>query len=244
LSDKLQADVDAAYYYDELGITKMALMHDNGDYGLGLAELLQASFEAKGGEVVAFEGITVGESDFRAVLTQIAASEPELIFFGGYATEAGLIAAQMKETGLEGALFASGDGTKTDQYLDAAGAAAEGSYISAPVGDQAEDAIAEFNAKYEEEYGVKADDLGPFHANSYDTVLMIANAIEQVGVVDDSGKLTIDREELIAAVRGTSGLQGLTGELTCTEIGDCGPGGIQIFTIENGAWVQVSGYGL
>ena len=102
LSDALQGEVDANYVFNDLGLTKVAVMHDNSDYGMGLAEIFQSVFETLGGEVTNFEGVQVGDTDFRAVLAKIGANAPELIFFGGYSTEAALIAQQMKETpGLE-----------------------------------------------------------------------------------------------------------------------------------------------
>jgi branched-chain amino acid transport system substrate-binding protein len=246
LSDKLQADVDAEYIYNVLGIRNVALMHDNGDYGLGLAELFQDSFNALGGSVVEFQGVQVGDTDFRAVLTLVAASQPELIFFGGYSTEAGLITIQMDEVGLEDAIFFSDDGSYTAQYLDTAGAAGEGAYASFVAGDEVAEANAAFDAKYEEKYGVAPDDLGPFHGQAYDAINLIAEAIKKVAVTDDAGLgyLIIEREAVISAVRATKGLQGLSGIMVCSAIGDCGAGGIQIFQVQDGAWVQISGFGL
>jgi len=246
LSDKLQADVDADYIFNVLGVTTVALMHDNGDYGLGLAELFQAAFELLGGTVVDFQGIQVGDVDFRPVLTLIAANQPELIFFGGYSTEAGLITSQMKEVGLEDAIFFSDDGTYTQQYLDTAGDTAEGAYASFVAGDEVAEANAEFDAKYEEKFGVSPDDLGPFHAHTYDAIFLIVEAIKSVAVTDDTGEgyLLIEREALLKAIREVSGFQGLTGVLSCSAIGDCGAGGIQIYQVQSGDWVQVSGFGL
>ncbi len=62
--------------------------------------------------------------------------------------------------------------------------------------------------------------------------------------VDDSGNLVIEREALISAIRDTEGLQGLSGMITCDDIGECGAGGIQIFQVQDGEFVQVSGFGL
>ena len=85
LSDALQGQVDASYVYNDLGIQTAAVMHDSSDYGLGLAEIFASEFEALGGTVVTLEGVQVGDTDFRAVLTTIATDSPELLFFGGYA---------------------------------------------------------------------------------------------------------------------------------------------------------------
>jgi branched-chain amino acid transport system substrate-binding protein len=246
LSDKLQADVDADYIFNTLGLTQAAVMHDNGDYGLGLATLFKDAFELLGGTVLSFDGIQVGDTDFRATLTQVATNNPEIIFFGGYVTEGALIAAQMKETGLENAVFFSDDGVFGKPFIDTAGAAAEGNYCSFVAGDESAEANAEFDAKYEEAYGTAPEDQGPFHAQAYDSIMMIATAIESVAKEDDSGLgyLIVEREALITALRSTSGLQGLAGVMTCNAIGDCGAGGIQIFQVQNEEFVQVSGFGL
>ncbi len=245
LSDALQGQTDATYALEQLGVTTAAVMHDNSDYGKGLAETFQAAFVAGGGEVTSFEGVQVGDTDFRAALAKVGANQPAMIFFGGYATEAGLIATQMKESaGLETAYFMSDDGTYMQQYLDAAGNAAEGTFASSFAGTEESNRNEDFVTKYVEQFGMQPSDLGPFHYQSYDTILMISDAINKVAQVDGDGNLVIDREALIKAIRATAGLQGLTGEITCDEIGNCGAGGIQIFQVKDGAFEQVSGYGL
>jgi branched-chain amino acid transport system substrate-binding protein len=245
LSDALQGLVDATYARETLGVDTTAVMHDNSDYGKGLAEVFQAAFEEQGGTVTSFEGVQVGDTDFRAALARIGASEPQLLFFGGYSTEAGLIVQQMSETpGLEETIFFSDDGVYTQQYLNTAGSAAEGSYASFVAGATNTDLLDAFVQKYQDKYGVSPSELGPFHGQSYDSVRLIADAISRVATVDGSGNLVIDREELIQAVRVTENLEGLTGLLSCNEIGECGAGGIQIFQVQGGEWVQVSGFGL
>jgi len=244
LSDALQGVVDADFVFNDLGLTKVAVMHDNSDYGKGLAEIFQNHIIELGGEVTNFEGVQVGDTDFRAALAKIGANAPEFIFFGGYSTEAALIAQQMLETpGLDGALFMSDDGAYTQQYLEAAGDAAEGTYMSFVAGATNQAALEEFNAKYMDKFGVAPTDLGPFHGQSYDSVMIIGAAIKAVAV-KDGDNLVIDREELVQAIRGVSGLDGLTGTLACNEIGECGAGGVQIFTVEGGAFIQVAGYGM
>jgi len=134
-----------------------------------------------------------------------------------------------------------------DPFIDTAGeAVAEGVYASFVAGDEVAEANAAFDAAYLEMWGVSPDDQGPFHAQAYDSVTMIAEALKAAAVQDDQGLgyLAFDREAVITAVRSTSGLQGLSGTMTCDEIGNCGAGGIQIFQVQDGAFVQVSGFGL
>ncbi len=245
LSDALQGEVDAEFVYKELGLRKVAVMHDSSDYGKGVAEIFRDAFIKLGGEVTAFEGAKVGDTDFRAILTRIATAEPELLFFGGYSTEAALITQQMKEiAGLQNTKFLGTDGAYTQQYLDTAGSAAEGAFMSYVAGDTQADKLAAFREKYIAKFGIEPEKLGPFHAQSYDSVLLIVEAIKKVAQLDSAGNLVIDREALIKAIRETKDLAGITGTLTCNPIGECGAGGVQVFTVENGQFKQVYGFGL
>lgn len=245
LSDALQGVVDANFVDGDLGISKVAVVHDNSDYGKGLADIFQSQVRANGGEVTGIEGVQVGDTDFRALLAKVGADGPGLIFFGGYSTEAGLMAQQMTETpGLEDTIFMSVDGAYTQQYLEAAGDAAEGTYVSFVAGEDSAEMNAVFDEKYSTKYGVSPDELGPFHGQSYDSVKLIAAAIMEVGMVDDDGNLVIDREALISAIRSVDAFDGLTGTINCNAIGECGAGGVQIYQVTDGAFSQVSGFGL
>ena len=245
LSDALQGATDAGFVFSDLGLTRVAVVHDNSDYGKGVAEVFRNSITGLGAELTGFEGVQVGDTDFRAMLARVGAGAPQAVFFGGYATEAGLIAQQMTETpGLEETVFMSVDGAFTQQYIQAAGDAAEGTYISLLAGDDSEEMNAEFDAKYMQKYGVSPDELGAYHSQSYDSVMLIAAAIAAVASVDGSGSLAIDREELIAAIRAVDPFDGLTGTIKCDGIGECGAGGLQIYKVTDGAFVQVSGFGM
>jgi branched-chain amino acid transport system substrate-binding protein len=242
-TDAAQGTVDARFIFAESGLaaTKLAIIHDNSDYGKGLSDQVKAEFELLGGTVSAFEAIDVEDQDYRPVLTVIAADAPEVIFFGGYEGQAALLISQMKEVGLEDTLFMSDDGTFTQGYIDQAGEAAEGSYASFVDSSSFADAEknATFDEIYEEAFGVAPDDLGPFHAHAYDATMVLLNAINAVAVLDDAGNLVIDREALILAVRATKDYEGLTGTLSCDENGECGAGVIGMNVVEDGAWVAV-----
>ena len=245
LSDALQGAVDAGFVFGELGFTSVAVVHDNSDYGKGLAEIFRNDIAGLGAEVTSFEGVQVGDTDFRAVLARIGAAGPQAVFFGGLSTEAGLIVQQMTETpGLEDTAFMSADGAYTQQYLEAAAGAAEGTYVSFVAGADSEVMNAEFDANYLEKYGVSPDELGPFHSQSYDSVKLIAAALATVAAVDDDGNLVIDREELISAIRSVDAFAGLTGAIKCDGIGECGAGGVQVFQVTDGAFVLVYGFGM
>lgn len=238
-NDNIQGVVAARFIFSELGAQRIAVLHDNTSYGEGLASTVAATFEELGGEVITFEVVDPEEQDFRPVLTVLAGQEPDLIYLGGYEAQAALIVQQMAEVGLEDTLFFSDDGVYTATYLELAGDASEGTYVTfgAQVGDP--EANEAFDERYEEKFGVAPDELGPFHAQAYDAATVILKALEAVATVDDAGNLSVDREALIEAVRTTEDLEGLSGLITCDENGDCGSATIAVFVAEGGEWVEV-----
>jgi branched-chain amino acid transport system substrate-binding protein len=71
-SDDAQARLEVDFALDVLKLKKIAVLHDKGDYGKGLAEFAKAFLEADSrAEVVFYEGITPGAVDYSAVVQKI-----------------------------------------------------------------------------------------------------------------------------------------------------------------------------
>lgn len=238
-NDNIQGVVAARYIYDVLESRRIAVLHDNSSYGEGLASTVAETFESLGGDILSFEVIDPEEQDYRPVLTVIAEQNPDLIYLGGYQNQAALLVAQMVEVGMDDVIFFSDDGVYTQDFLDLAGEFSEGVYVSfgAQIGDAALNA--DFDLAYEESFGVRPDELGPYHAQAYDAANMILSALEAVAALDENGELVIDREALIKAVRETEDMEGVSGMINCEDNGDCGTVVIDIFRAEQGAWVKM-----
>jgi len=185
--------------------------------------------------VVGSEAITPGETDYSAPLAAIAALEPELIYFGGYDTDAAVLVSQMAAAGLDGVVFFGCDGTYGVNYIDLAGDAAEGTFSTyVPIPES--DAFDTFRADYQAAYGDEQGKLSPFSPHSYDAATILLNAIEQVSV-ESGSSLIVPRKVLADAVRSTSGYVGLTGDITCSEIGECAAASIVFMQVQGGDWV-------
>jgi branched-chain amino acid transport system substrate-binding protein len=234
-NDKIQGPAAAKFVYETLGVSKVATIHDGSPYAEQLGQEFTKGFEALGGEVVAAEAVNVGDTDMRPVLTRIKAAEPELIYFSAFVAEGGFLRSQMADVGMEEVMFMGADGIKADEFIKAAGDAAEGVYASAGNPAEAGPDLPKFLEAYKAEYG--EDPIAPFHAQAYDAYMVIANAIEQVGVVDADGNLMIGRKALNDAIRGTTGYQGLSGMITCDESGDCAEGTVSVSMVKGGEWV-------
>jgi branched-chain amino acid transport system substrate-binding protein len=234
-TDDIQGSKVAEYLYNNLGFTKIAVMHDGDAYGKGLAEKVQEVFTGLGGEVVAFEAITPGETDYSAVLTDIGAKGPEAIFYGGYYSEAAVIAKDMPVAGLADVVLFSDDGTFGVTFIELAGENAEGVYATSAIPPDSAARTA-FDEKYKATYGEEAGALSTFTWHGYDVVSALISAIESVAIKGDDGNLYIPREALVKAVDGISGYQGLTGEITCNK-GECNTAGPTFLVVQNGEWV-------
>ena len=130
--DDAQAQVDVDFALNKLGYTKIAVVHDKGDYGKGFAEFVKKYLEQSGkAEVVLYEGVTPGAVDYSAIVQKIRQSGAEAIIFGGYHPEASKIVGQMKKKRLK-TTFISDDGVKDITFIKVAGENAEGAYASGP----------------------------------------------------------------------------------------------------------------
>jgi branched-chain amino acid transport system substrate-binding protein len=113
-NDSVQAEVGAQYAANTLKLKTAVVLHDNSQYGQPLGQTFQAIFESLGGKVLAFEGVTRGDKDFRPILTKIKPMNPQIVYFGGMSAEAVLILRQMRDLGMKAA-FMSDDGCASVQ---------------------------------------------------------------------------------------------------------------------------------
>jgi branched-chain amino acid transport system substrate-binding protein len=238
-TDGKQGKYDAEYLYNTLKITKLAVMHDGAAYSQGIAKVVNDTFLALGGEVVAFQAITTGESDYSAVLADVASKKPGAIFYGGYSAEAVVLVNEKKAAGLEEAIFFSDDGIYGQDFLDRTGANGEGAYATAAPLPPASPAKTAFDAAYLATYGTPAGKLSTYTWNAYDAAAVLIRNIESVAVLSDNGNLYIPRAALIAAVRGTKDYQGISGVISCDPIGECSASNPLLYQVQNGAWVEI-----
>ena len=107
----------------------VAVVHDKSTYGKGLADETKKALNAKGVTEKLYEAITAGDKDFSALVSKMKAAAIDVIYFGGYHTEAGLMVRQAREQGLK-ALMISGDALVTAEYWSITGKAGEGTLMT------------------------------------------------------------------------------------------------------------------
>jgi branched-chain amino acid transport system substrate-binding protein len=236
-TDAAQGKFAAAYLYNTLKVKNLAVVHDGQAYGQGLAQVVNDEFKKLGGNVVAFQAITPGESDYSTVLADLASKSPDALFFGGYTAEGVVIVNQMKQSGLGNAIFFGDDGTFGQDFLDRTKTNGEGAYSTALI-PATSDAKTKFDAAYLAAYQQPAGKLSPYTWTAYDAAAVLIKQIESVAIVGTDGKLYIPRAALVAAVRGIQNYQGLSGLISCDSTGECSASGPIFYVDKGGKWVE------
>ncbi|MFP4430293.1 MAG: branched-chain amino acid ABC transporter substrate-binding protein [Spirochaetota bacterium] len=226
--DDAQGQLQAQFVAETLGVENVVLLHDGGDYGRGLADFAEAALQENYPDInILFkEGITVGAVDYSAIINRVAASDAEIIIYGGYHPEAARLVSQMRTQGMD-TLFISGDGVQDDSFIEVAGEAAEGVYATGPQDTGANPLAAQAVEEHVEEYG---EEPGPFFQEGYSAMLALVNAIEAAE--------STDTEDIARALRDES-VETPVGNISFDRIGDAEGVGFAIYQVQNGVYVEL-----
>ena len=224
-NDLFQGSMGARFAIEVLGAASVATIHDGDPYTEGLAVVMAQTFGDMGGEVVFQGAIAKGDTDMTAILTEIAASSPDVVYFPVFTPESEFIATQLVNTpGLEDAEMVVTDGSFSSTFAGNTGAAAVGIHMTSPY--VAGDEYDAFLETWMDTFGTPPP--SGFHAHAYDATNILLDAVEAVAAEGDDGTLMIGRQALREAVSAVEDYDGLTGTLTCLDEspfrGDCATG--------------------
>jgi len=204
-NDDAQGQADAAYLTGEVGAKKVFVVDDGQDYSKGLADTVK---EALGDAMVADDQISVGDTNMSAIVQAVKASGADAFFYGGYYTEAGLLAKQLRQGGFKGT-FMSGDGSEDPNFVKVAGTqAAEGAVLSAPAGPPP----ADFGAS------------GLYATQAYDAANIFLAAVK------DGASSAQEINEFIGSYSG----DGVSGPISFDENGDIKESKIYAYFVKDG----------
>ena len=241
-SDAVQGRHTARYIYETLAVRRLATLHDGSPYAEGLVVYFSDLFVELGGEIVAADAVTVGDTLFQPLLSEIAEKEPELIYFPGFPAEAARLIQQRYDVGLEESVFFGGAAWKGPEVIELAGEAAEGVYAVGPVSvagsDELEERRAAFLVRYRETYG--EDPPQSYHFNAHDAFQMYRAAIAATGQLDEAGNLLLQRSEIAAFLRSYRTDDGLVGAIACDGTGECVAAPTGIFQVQDGEFAQLA----
>lgn len=201
--DPFQGTVGANFILNELKLQKAAVYIDNSsDYAKGLAEFFKKAYTEKGGTVVIEESYLQKDSDFKAVLTKIAAAKPEVIYVPGYYEEVGKICKQARELGITVPII-GGDGWDSPKLVEIAGASSlNNTYFTNHYSpDSTNEASKAFVDTYAKTYKQKPDAPAVL---GYDGATLLADSIKRAGVYESA--------KVAEALAATKDFQAVTGK--------------------------------
>jgi branched-chain amino acid transport system substrate-binding protein len=229
-SDAFQGKAVAEFVYNHLGLRRAATIHDGSAYAEALQQVFADEFTALGGTITIQEAVSKGQTDMGPVLTRVAATNPEVLYYPIFVAEGGFITAQASQTsGLENVVRIASDGVFSPDFLTASGPAVVGVYLSSPDFTAFQAGYQDFLAKHAAKFG--GSTLSVFHAHAYDATNILLNALEKVAVTAPDGTIYVPKGALRAAIFATTNHQGLTGTLSCSPSGDCGAPIIAVYEV-------------
>jgi branched-chain amino acid transport system substrate-binding protein len=165
-SDNYDGSVMAQAAYRQLRLRRVAILYVNVAYGVGITDVFARNFQQLGGQIVSRDGYAQGQTDFRTLLTRIAAQRPDAIYIPGYVAEVGNILRQARELNLQ-IRFIGVNSFYDPQLLEIAGPAAEGAVFTYPTFDvaSADPAVRNFVSAFRARYHRDPD---AFAAQGYD----------------------------------------------------------------------------
>ncbi|MCK7480884.1 MAG: branched-chain amino acid ABC transporter substrate-binding protein [Candidatus Moduliflexus flocculans] len=152
-NDEIQGAAAARFAFEKMGVTKAATIHDGSLYAESLQAVFAKTFKELGGTITTQEAVDPNATDFKSVLTSIAAGGPEFIYYPIFVKAGSLITRQVKEVpGLENTSLMGADGMFSPDVAEGAGEAVEGLFVSSPD-------LAAFSADYQTTFLPKYKEL-------------------------------------------------------------------------------------
>jgi branched-chain amino acid transport system substrate-binding protein len=209
-ADDLQGAA-AAKWAKELGVKSVYILHDTETYGKGIADVFRATAKETALEEKGYEGIDKKAQDYKAIGTKIKDANPDLVYFGGITqNNAGLLLKDLRAAGFQGK-FMGPDGIYEQAFLEAAGDAGEGAYITfgGVAADKLEGKGKEWYDAYKAKFGAEPEAYASY---GYEATSVALAAINKA--------CKKDRAAILEAVFATKDFDGVTGKWSFDANGD------------------------
>ena len=208
INDGAAAASVATYLVDELGLSKIAIIHDQNDYGVGGKDIVVSTLADMGMEPVAVESFNSGDVDFTTQLIKVRDAGADALILWGMGSEMALLASQSRELGLDVQLAGGGAMDNTVAYVEAAGEASDGTIFATwMIPEETQERYDAFTADFEAAYNAAPESESIL---TYDAVYIIAEGLKAAG--GDKTKLNDALKDLTYT--------GLYGTYSFTESGD------------------------
>ena len=213
--DPFQGGSMAKFASSELKATTAAIIYNNADtYSIGLRDAFMKTAEEVGLTVTTTEAYGASDIDFRAQLTNIIKTNPDVLFIPYYYNVTYMICSQARELGYTGT-FLGVDGTDGVLAIEGADVSVfDGMYFANHYSADSDSPVTQaFIKEYTDKYGATPNALA---ALGYDGAMIVCDALERVN--NDGVKIDGESsyEAIIEALRATE-VDGVTGHITFDE---------------------------
>ena len=201
-TDPYQGVILANLAKNNLKANTVAIMVNNSsDYSDGVAEAFIKEAERLGLKIVAKEGYAEVDKDFRAQLTKVAATNPDVLLVPDYYEQVALITTQAREVGVKSTFIGPDGWDGVAKALDSSAyGAVENSYFTNHYSvEDTNEKVQNFLKAYREKY---KDEPSAFSALSYDAAYLMKDAIEKAGSTDKDAIVKAMKESDFAGVTG------------------------------------------
>ena len=215
------------YAVTQLKGKSIAVIDDRTAYGQGVADEFEKGVKAAGGKTVAREFTNDKATDFTAILTNLKAKKPDIVFFGGMDAVAGPMIRQMKQLGIK-AKFMGGDGICSGELPKLSGGAMEDSQVvcaeAGGVEGEQKKGMDEFKARFKTKFNADVQIYAPY---VYDSVNVLVAAMEKADSVEPS--------DYLPALRAIS-YSGVTGQIAFDKEGNLKSPSFTVYKVVDGKW--------
>ncbi len=220
-TDAQQGPALANYVINTLKAKTVAIIDDSTQYGKGLADEFEKTIKAAGLKVVTREASNNKATDFKAILTKVKGSKPDVIMYGGMDATGGPLTKQAAELGIK-AKVVGGDGMCTEKLAELAGEAVINvtcSEAGMALSKMAQGA--DFQKRYKERFNSDVQIYAPF---TYDAVYVLVDSMKRANSTDPA--------KILIAMPDTK-MQGLVGNIAFDNKGDMKEGVITLYDFKD-----------
>ncbi len=223
-----QATLSASFVSNTLKAPKVAIIHDNGEYGKGYADNNKKLIEAEGkSTVVLFEAVNPDAVDYSAVVKKLRREKVDVVIFGGYHPTASKLIQQMRRNRVK-APFIGPDSIMTETFVAMAGKEAEGVYASSPSDTSTLDMYKKAREQHIKKFKTEP---GPFYYNAYAAAQVLLNALDKADGADSAKLVQILRSETVDTP---------AGNITFDAKGDAIGVGLSLYQVKDGKFVETN----
>ena len=178
--DDQQGTVAGDYIAKNYKGKNIAILQDKSTYGKGLADEMKKALNKAGTKEKMYEAYTQGDKDFNALVSKMKANNIDLVYVGGYHTEAGLILRQMRNQGMKTQAMVAGDAIATNEFWSITGDAGDGMMFTFGADPRKRPSAAEVVKKFKD----KGIDPEGYTLYTYAAMQIWSQAVKKAGTTD------------------------------------------------------------